>query len=82
MFSFARRMSERKVVVLQDPPNIDDVLEELDVAEELVNTFALRAKRYWMGWGPAEVPMLLAIEAWAEGQLQYLRWLRARVLEL
>ena len=82
MFSFARRMSERKVVVLQDPPNIDDVLEELDVAEELVNTFALRAKRYWMGWGPAGVQMLLAIEAWTVGQRQYLRWLRDRVLEL
>jgi len=58
------------------------VLKELDLAKELVNTFAVRAKRYWMGWGPAGVPMLLAIEMWAEGQLQYLKWLRARVLEL
>ena len=74
--------AERKVVKIQDLPNIDDVLEELDLAEELVNTFAVRAKRYWMGWGPVGVPMVLAIEAWAEGQLQYLRWLRARVLEL
>ncbi len=54
----------------------------LDLAEELVNTFAVRAKRYWMGWGPAGVPMLLIIEAWSEGQLQYLKWLRDRVLEL
>ena len=49
------------------------MLKELDLAEELVNTFAVRAKRYWMGWGPVGVPMLLAIEAWAEGQLQYLK---------
>jgi len=73
---------EREVTEIQDSSDIDEVLKELDLAEELVDTFAVRAKRYWMGWGPAEVPMLLAIEAWAEGQLQYLRWLRARVLEL
>jgi hypothetical protein len=68
--------------VAQDLPNIDEVLKELDLAEELVNTFAVRAKRYWMGWGPVGVPMLLAIDAWTEGQLQYLKWLRDRVLEL
>jgi hypothetical protein len=73
---------EREVIEIQDSPDIDEVLKELDLAEELVNTFAVRAKRYWMGWGPAGVPMLLAIEAWAEGQLRYLKWLRARVLEL
>ena len=37
---------------MQDPPNIDEVLKELDLAEEFVNTFAVRAKRYWRGWGP------------------------------
>ncbi len=68
---------------MQDPPNIDEVLTELELAEELVNTFAIRAKRYWMGWGPAVgTPMILTIEAWAEGQRQYLKWLRAGVLEL
>ena len=73
----------REAVKIQDSPNkIDEVLEELDLVEELVNTFAVHAKRYWLGWGPVGMPMLLAIEAWAEGQLQYLRWLRARVLEL
>ena len=72
-----------EVVEMQDPPNIDDVLKELDVAEELVNTFAVRVKRYWMGWGPVvAVPMILTIEAWAQGQLQYLKWLRAGVLGL
>jgi hypothetical protein len=72
-----------EVVGMQDPPNIEDVLKELDLAEELVNTFAVRAKRYWMGWGPVVgMPMILSIEAWAEGQLKYLKWLRAGVLEL
>ena len=54
----------------------------MDLAEELVNTFAGRAKRYWMGWGPVGVPMILAIEGWSQGQLQYLKWLRDAVLEL
>ena len=67
---------------MQDSSNIDEVLRELDLAEELVNAFAVRAKRYWRGWGPAGIPAILAIDAWAEGQLQYLKWLRAGVLEL
>jgi hypothetical protein len=73
-----------EVVEMPDPPNIDEVLKELDVAEELVNTFAVRAKRYWMGWGPVVgMPMILTIEAWTEGQRQYLnKWLRPRILEL
>jgi hypothetical protein len=72
-----------EVVEMQDPPNIDEVLRELDLAEELVNTFAIRANRYWMGWGPAVgMPMILTIEAWAAGQRQCLNWLRAGVLEL
>ena len=58
---------EKEVAEMQDPPSIDDVLKELDVAEELVNTFAVRAKRYWMGWGPVAMPMILTIEAWAPG---------------
>ena len=62
--------------------SINEVLRALDLAEELVNTFAVRAKRYWMGWGVVGVPMILTVDAWAEGQLQSLKWLRARVLEL
>jgi hypothetical protein len=73
---------EEEVAEIQDPPSIDEVLKELDVAEELVNTFAVRAKRYWMGWGPVGVPMILTIDAWTQGHLQYLKWLRAGVLEL
>jgi len=68
--------------VIQDQPDIEEVLKEVDLAEELVNTFAGRAKRYWMGWVPVGTPMILAIEAWAQGQLQSLKWLRAGVLEL
>jgi hypothetical protein len=68
---------------MQDPPNIHEVLRELDLAEELVNTFAIRANRYWTGWGPAVgMPMILTIEAGAPGQRQCLNWLRAGVLEL
>jgi len=73
---------EKEVMEIQDSPSIDDVVRELDVAEELVNTFAVRAKHYWMGWGPVAMPMILTIDAWAQGQLQYLKWLRAGVLEL
>jgi hypothetical protein len=73
---------EEEVVEIQGQPDIEEVLRELDYAEELVNTFAVRAKRYWTGWGPVGVPMILAVDTWVQGQLQYLRWLRARVLEL
>src|SRR5215203_5604052 len=73
---------EKEVMEIQDSPSIDDVVRELDVAKELVNTFAVRAKHYWMGWGPVAMPMILTIDAWAQGQLQYLKWLRAGVLEL
>ena len=68
--------------MIQDQPDIEEVLKEVDLAEELVNTFAGRTKRYWMVWGPVGTPMILAIEAWAQGQLQSLKWLRAGVLEL
>src|SRR5215203_4036690 len=73
---------EKEVMEIQDSPSIDDVVRELDVAKELVNTFAVRAKHYWMGRGPVAMPMILTIDAWAQGQLQYLKWLRAGVLEL
>ena len=68
---------------MRDPLIIDETLKELDLAAQLVNTFAVRAKRYWMGWGPVVgMPMILTIEAWAEGQRWYLEWLRAEVLNL
>jgi hypothetical protein len=55
------------------------VLRELSLAEDLVNTFALRAKRYWREWGPLGEPMILTIDAWAETQLFYLQSLRQAV---
>jgi hypothetical protein len=51
----------------------------LALAEELVNTFAVRAKRYWREWGPLGEPMIVAIDTWAEMQLLYLHWLRETV---
>jgi hypothetical protein len=49
---------------MQDPPDIDEVLKELDLAEELVDTFAIRANRYWRGWGPVVgMPIILTVEA-------------------
>ena len=55
------------------------MLQELALAEELVNTFAIRAKGYWREWGALGEPMILAIDTWAEMQLSYLRWLREAV---
>ena len=55
------------------------MLRELTLAEDLVNTFAVRAKRYWKAWGPLDEPVIVAIEAWAEMQLSYLQWLREAV---
>ena len=64
---------------IEAPPSKEDVLRELALAEDLVNTFAMRAKRYWREWGPFGEPMILAIDAWAEAQLRYLRWLKETV---
>jgi hypothetical protein len=55
------------------------VLRELTLAEDLVNTFAVRAKRYWGEWGPLGEPMIVAIDGWAEMQLLHLQWLREAV---
>jgi hypothetical protein len=51
----------------------------LALAEELVNTFAVRSKRYWKEWGALGEPMIITIEAWAEMQLYYLQSLRQAV---
>ena len=55
------------------------MLRELDLAEDLVNTFAVRAKRYWRQWGPLGESAIVAIDTWAEMQLLYLQWLREAV---
>jgi len=64
---------------IQDPPSKETVLQELTLAEDLVNTFAIRAKRYWRGWGTLGEPMIVAIDMWAEAQILYLRGLREAV---
>jgi hypothetical protein len=55
------------------------VLQELTLAEDLVNIFSVRAKRYWKVWGPLGESMIVAIDAWAEMELLYLQWLRETV---
>ena len=55
------------------------MLQELELAEDLVNTFAVRAKRYWKEWGQLGEPAIVAIDVWAEAQLLYLRGLGAAV---
>jgi hypothetical protein len=64
---------------IQDPLSKESVLQELSLAEDLVNTFAIRAKRYWREWGSLGEPMIVAIDMWAEAQLLYLRGLREAV---
>ena len=64
---------------IQNSPSKEAMLRELTLAESLVNTFAVRAKRYWREWGSLGEPMIVAIDTWAEMQLLYLQWLREAV---
>ena len=77
MFSLVVTQSRR--LPIQGSPSKEAVLRELTLAEDLVNTFAVRAKRYWKAWGALGEPMIVAIDAWAETQLSYLRRLREAV---
>jgi hypothetical protein len=77
MFSIVKRPPRR--LPMQGSPSKEAVLRELTLAEGLVNTFAVRAKRYWKAWGPLGEPVIVAIEAWAEMQLLYLQSLREAV---
>ena len=78
MFSLATATTEGAAKI-QNLPTKEAVLRELTLAEELVNTFAVRSKRYWREWGPLGEPMIITIEAWAEMQLYYLQSLRQAV---
>jgi hypothetical protein len=42
----------------------------------MVNTFTQNAKAYWRLWGALGEPMVRGVDAWAEAQRSYLRWLR------
>jgi hypothetical protein len=61
---------------MQGRPRADEALRGLDGYEQMVNTFAQNAKAYWRLWGPLGEPMVRVVEAWAEQQRSYLRWLR------
>jgi hypothetical protein len=77
MFTFV--VATMREFPIQGSPSKESVLRELALAEELVNTFAARAKRYWKAWGPLGESMIVAIDGWAEMQLSYLQWLREAV---
>ena len=78
MFSLAAATTEGAAKI-QNLPTKEAVLRELALAEELVNRFAVRSKRYWREWGPLGEPMIITIDAWAEMQLYYLQSLRQAV---
>ena len=79
MFSLATATTEGAAKIQNLPTTKEAVLRELALAEELVNTFAVRSKRYWREWGALGEPMIITIEAWAEMQLYYLQSLRQAV---
>jgi hypothetical protein len=57
-------------------PRDDEGLRGLDGYEQMLETFVENAKTYWRMWGPPGEPMVHLVEAWAEQQRSYLRWLR------
>ncbi len=58
------------------PGGGDEALRGLDGYEQMLETFTQNAKNYWRVWGPLGEPMVRVVEAWAEQQRSYLRWLR------
>jgi hypothetical protein len=61
---------------MQESRNQEATLRWLKVAEGMVHGFAENAKFYWRMWGPLGEPMVHSVDAWAEMQRGYLRWLR------
>jgi hypothetical protein len=57
-------------------PRGDEAIPGLDAYEQMVDNFAQQAKAYWRLWGPLGEPMIRVVDAWAEQQRSYLRWLR------
>ena len=60
---------------MQGPRN-DEGLRGLDGYEQMLEIFVQNAKIHWRMWGPLGEPMVRLVEAWAEQQRSYLRWLR------
>jgi hypothetical protein len=56
----------------------DEVQQQqgIDGYEQLVNTFAEQAKTFMRLWGPAGGPMIMGVEAWAQMQHAYIKWLK------
>jgi hypothetical protein len=54
----------------------NEPLRGLYGCEQMVNTFVQNAKAYWWLWGPLGEPRVRVVDAWAEQQRSYLRWLR------
>jgi hypothetical protein len=74
------RLSEHIMeALIHGSPTKEAVLQELNLAEDLVNTYADRARRYWKAWGPVGEQMMAATDAWADMQLLHLQWLREAV---
>ncbi len=47
-------------------PSDDAPQQQLDGYELMVDTFAFSAKAYWAMWGPLGLPMIDAIDRWAQ----------------
>ena len=57
-------------------PRDDEALKQIDVYEQMVDTFAGQSKAYWRMWGPLGEPMLNGVEYWEGMQRAFILWLR------
>jgi hypothetical protein len=62
-------------MVMQGPRD-DEALQQIDVYEQMVDTFAGQSKAYWRMWGPLGEPMLNGVEYWEGMQRAFILWLR------
>jgi hypothetical protein len=62
-------------MVMQGPRD-DEALKQIDVYEQMVDTFAGQSKAYWRMWGPLGEPMLNGVEYWEGMQRAFILWLR------
>jgi hypothetical protein len=61
---------------MQGGPRGDEALRQVDVYEQMVDTFAKQSKAYWRMWGPLGEPMLNGVEYWEGAQRAFILWLR------
>jgi hypothetical protein len=62
-------------MVMQGPRD-DEAIQQIDVYEQMVDTFAGQSKAYWRMWGPLGEPMLNGVEYWEGMQRAFILWLR------